>query len=92
MKRQYLEDDKLFIFHGLAADKSGIGNAQLGFDGCSVLVAELFSLMLQMLSSSQNRLTVANVGLVRVNDFRTSMKLFIAPQPQAVPNTKRFFH
>jgi hypothetical protein len=67
-------------------------NAQLGFDGGNLHVARLFSLVLQMLPKLQNRLTLADVGSVRVNDFRTSIKAFTSPQPRAVPSPKRFLH
>jgi hypothetical protein len=67
-------------------------NAQVGFDGGNLLVAGLFSPRSQMLPKLQNRLTVADVGSVRVNDLRTSIKAFTSPQPRAVPNPKRFFH
>lgn len=66
--------------------------SQLGFDGGNLFVAELFSPMSQMLLERQNRLTVAEVRSVRVNDFGTIIKVLIAPQPQTVASTKRFFH
>jgi len=67
-----------------------MNSSQLGFDGGNLSVAELFSSMPQMLPERQNRLIVADVRSVPVNDFRTNIKVFSTPQRKAVPRAKRF--
>jgi|HubBroStandDraft_6_1064221.scaffolds.fasta_scaffold1935242_1 hypothetical protein len=92
MKYQCPVDDKLFIFLRLAADNTSNGQFTAWFDGGDLLVSGLFSSMSQLLPEHRDRLIAADVASVRVNDFRTRIKVFTTRQPRAVPGTKSFFH
>jgi hypothetical protein len=92
MKQQYLEDDKLFIFPVLAADETWDWQCRAWFRRLQCTRRGTFLNDAANATKWSKPTHGANMGLVRVNDFRASIKIFIAPQPQAVPNTKRFFH
>ena len=67
-------------------------NSQPGFDRGDLFVSGLFSSMSHMLPEHRDRLTMAELRSVWLKDFGSRLKVFAAPQPRAVPRTKRFFH